>query len=47
MSLVKGICQMPSLLSLVEDIRHRKSASIEHIGDSLKKKDADPNSISR
>ena len=36
MSLAKGICQMSSLLTLVGDIRLRKSDSIEHIGGSPK-----------
>ena len=31
-----GICQMSSLLTLVEDIRLEESDSIEHIGASAK-----------
>ena len=36
MGLAKGICQISSLLILVEDIRLGKSDSIEHIGASAK-----------
>ena len=36
MSLAKGICQISYLLTLEEDIRLRKSDSIEHIRASAK-----------
>ena len=36
MGLAKGICQMSSLLTLVENIRLEESDSIEHIGASAK-----------